>query len=154
MNQIKRKAHHVKKKKKERWEREKSQTEEKIKGEKIEKNPVSFYLNKFIQFSEKKTKIVRLKFFLRYEVYKCVCESLSHVWLFVTPCSVACQAPLSKGAFQTRILRFIRIILKIISKFLQNIKLQILKYNSMIRDFIILISAIIDKVHRKTRKST
>ena len=28
----------------------------------------------------------------------CVCESLSHVWLFVTPWTVACQAPLSMGS--------------------------------------------------------
>ena len=25
----------------------------------------------------------------------CVCWSFSHVWLFVTPCTIACQAPLS-----------------------------------------------------------
>jgi len=34
----------------------------------------------------------------------CVCQSLSHVQLFVTPWTVAHQAPLSMGILQIRIL--------------------------------------------------
>ena len=42
----------------------------------------------------------------------CVCvgartKSLSHVWLFVTPQSVACQAPLSMGNLQARKLEWV-----------------------------------------------
>ena len=34
-------------------------------------------------------------------------QLLSHVWLFVTPWTVACQAPLSKGILQARILEWV-----------------------------------------------
>ena len=34
-------------------------------------------------------------------------ELLSHVWLFVTPWTVACQAPLSMGIFQARLLEWV-----------------------------------------------
>ena len=35
--------------------------------------------------------------------------SLSHVWIFVTPWAVACQAPLSMGILQARILEWVAI---------------------------------------------
>ena len=37
----------------------------------------------------------------------CCAESLSCVWLFVTPWTVACQAPLSMGILQVRILEWV-----------------------------------------------
>ena len=39
----------------------------------------------------------------------CVCQSLSHAWLFATPWTVTHQAPLSMGFFQARILEWIAI---------------------------------------------
>ena len=39
----------------------------------------------------------------------CFAELLSHVWLFVTPWTIACQAPLSMGILQTRILEWVAI---------------------------------------------
>ena len=39
----------------------------------------------------------------------CVCSSLSCVWLFVTPWTVALQGPLSKGVFQERLLEWVTI---------------------------------------------
>ena len=38
-----------------------------------------------------------------------LCELLSHVWLFVTPWTVAHQAPLSMGILQARILEWVAI---------------------------------------------
>ena len=36
-------------------------------------------------------------------------QSLSRVWLFATPCTVVCQAPLCMGFFQARILEWVAI---------------------------------------------
>ena len=40
----------------------------------------------------------------------CVCLSLSWVWLFATPWTVALQGPLSKGVFQERLLEWVTIL--------------------------------------------
>ena len=42
-------------------------------------------------------------------IWKWKCQSLSHVWLFATPWIVACQAPLSTGILQARILEWVAI---------------------------------------------
>jgi len=44
-------------------------------------------------------------FLLRYVL--CCASSLSHVWLFVTPWTIACRAPLPMGNLQARILEWI-----------------------------------------------
>ena len=40
--------------------------------------------------------------------YVCA-ESFSHVWLFATPWTVACESPLSMGILQARILKWVAI---------------------------------------------
>ena len=47
------------------------------------------------------------KWFIFLSVLVCSTQSLSRVWLFVTPWTVACQAPLSTGFFQARILEWV-----------------------------------------------
>ena len=42
-------------------------------------------------------------------IYMYVCYSFSCVWLFVTPCTIARQAPLSMGILQARILKWVAI---------------------------------------------
>ena len=46
---------------------------------------------------------------LLYSVLSLPAQLLSHVWLFVTPWTVACQAPLSMGILQARILEWVAI---------------------------------------------
>ena len=43
----------------------------------------------------------------QWSIMPCCALSLSHVWLFATPRPVACQAPLSMGIFQARILEWV-----------------------------------------------
>ena len=75
-------------------------TDQKGKGKIINiiKNNI-FYTDIFFKHKPKwKTLINWTSFKFKGEVYQCYCyQSVSHVWLFVTPWTVALQAPLSVG---------------------------------------------------------
>ena len=53
--------------------------------------------------------ITHFRFVIMWTFYniKVCCAVLGHVWLFVTPCTVARQAPLSMGMLQARILEWV-----------------------------------------------